>query len=152
MQKVKVDFSGLEDRSCVAPGRYIAVVKSVELKPGTNAPYIEWILAIADGTFKGLHVKHITSLSASALFNLRNTLTALGVTVPKSAVNLDLDAYIGKPLGIETFIEPYQGTDYAKVSKTFLPSALGAQSRPVAQKATATPSAELPFDEDDLDI
>lgn len=141
MSKFKVDFGGLEDKATeVVTGRFTTKIEKIELKEGTKARYLEWSLLFVDGKNKGLHVRHITSLSPNALFNLRDTLEALGVKVPKAAVAIDPDKFIGKYLGVEIVMREYEGKEYPNVKKVF----------PAAEVATVAPTDEpedeLPFD------
>lgn len=146
MEKIKVDFSGVEESSSydIAPGKYKARVEDVELKTGDKAPYLQWNLKIMSGTASGLHINHITSLSPNALFGLRDTLIAMGVNVPKAAVSIDPSKFIGKTFGIETFMNKKDGKEYANVKKVF---ALDATA-PIETPTSSAPSAgdELPFD------
>lgn len=125
MAKWKVDFTGVEDKSgydSIVPGKYLVAVESISKEEGDEYPYLQWSLKIMAGTCKGLHIRHITSLKPSALFNLRNTLTSLGLKVPKAAISLDPDKLIGAQMGVEVFLKPYEGKEYANVKKTFLAS------------------------------
>ena len=121
MAKFKVDFTGVEDKDFpeIAPGKYLAKVEEISKEEGSEYPYLKWKLSIVSGGAKGLHINHITSLKPSALFNLRNTLIALGLNVPKSAVNIDPDKLVGKTMGIEVIMRPYEGKEYPNVKKTF---------------------------------
>lgn len=119
MAKWKLDFSEVEDTPEILPGKYLVKVKSIEKKEGSEYPYLQWELTIVSGKGKGLNIRHITSLKPSALFNLRNTLVALGLNVPKSAISLDPDKLIGRQMGVEVTMRPYEGKDYPNVKKTF---------------------------------
>ncbi len=127
MAKWKLDFSGVEDTPEITPGRYLVKVKEIEKKEGSEYPYLQWTLVIVSGKGKGLHIRHITSLKPSALFNLRNTLVSLGLSVPKSAISLDPDKLIGRQMGVEVVMRPYEGKDYANVKKTFPASEFSAK-------------------------
>ena len=121
MAKFTVDFSKVEDSSfeTIAPGRYVAKIEEITKEEGTKAPYLKWSLKIMSGGAKGLHINHITTLSPNALFGLRDTLIALGVKVPKSAVAIDPDKFVGKELGIEVFIKKQDDKEYANIKKVF---------------------------------
>jgi len=144
MSKINVDFSGVEDNGGVAVGNHTAKVVSVTKEPGQGEfPYLKWDLVITSNISKGLHINHITSLKPSALFNLRNTLTALGVTVPKSAITFDPDALRGKSLGIEVFLKESEGKEYSNIKKVF----------PVGATTTkATAKAVEPDNDIDIDV
>lgn len=120
MAKVKVDFTDVSDSmGAVAPGKYIARVKAITKEEGAKAPYLKWELQILSGSAKGLSINHITSLSANALFNLRDTLLAIGVKVPKSAVAIDTDKFIGKQLGIEVVLRKVDDKEYPNIKKVY---------------------------------
>ena len=141
MAKMKVDFSGVSDSGAVAVGRHLAKVAGVSKEQGEEYPYLKWDLVIVGGVSNKLHINHITSLKPSALFNLRNTLEALGVSVPKAAISFDPEALVGKTLGIEVFLRESDGKEYANVKKVFKPET----------KAKATKVEEPEEDEDDDD-
>ncbi len=146
MAKFKIDFSGVEDVDFgeIAPGKYLAKVKEITKEEGSSYPYLKWNLVIASGKAKGLHINHITSLSPKALFNLRHTLLAIGLKVPKSAVNIDPDKLVGKTLGIETYMKDFDGKEYANVKKVFPASEF---------TETITPSAiDTPMVDGDDDV
>jgi len=120
MSKIKVDFSELEERSTeILPGKYRARIEEITKEEGQKAPYLKWKLKIVSGEAKGLHINHITSLAPNALFNLRDTLIALDIKVPKSAVTIDSNKFIGKTIGIEVAMRPYEGKEYPNVKKVF---------------------------------
>jgi hypothetical protein len=121
MAKIKVDFSGVEESKDfdIAPGKYRVKVQEITQETGAKAPYLKWKLKILNGSAKGLTIFHNTSLAPNALFSLRDTLVALGVSVPKSAVAIDPDKFIGKEFGIETTMRTYEGKEYANVKKVF---------------------------------
>lgn len=150
MAKFKVDFSGVEDSrgTEIAPGKYNARVEKVTKEEGTKAPYLAWELKITSGSAKGLHITHRTSLSPKALFGLRDTLEAFGVKVPKAAVSIDPDKFIGKSLGISVVMKPYEGKDYPNIKSVF---GLGEIPEVVATDS----DEDLPFgasDEDEISI
>ncbi len=85
MAKVRVDFSGVEEgRARVKPGDYTLRVKKVELKKGDSGKdYINLTCVIVGGKSDGTTLYHTCSLQPQALWNLRNTLVAMGLKVPK---------------------------------------------------------------------
>jgi len=120
MSKIKVDFSELEERSTeIQPGKYKACIEEITKEEGQKAPYLKWKLKITNGLAKGLHINHITSLAPNALFNLRDTLIALDIKVPKSAVTIDPSRFIGKTLGIEVVMRSYEGKEYPNIRKVY---------------------------------
>jgi len=139
MEKWSFNFSGVEDKNFdIAPGRYLAVVKNIEKKDGDEYPYLQWDLQITTGTAKGSNIRHITSFKPAALFNLRNTLIALGLAVPKAAVSIDPAKLIGRTLGIETFMKEKDGKEYANVKKVFPAKDLIKSAPPIPSVPQAT--------------
>src|SRR5690606_28865621 len=93
---LKVDFTNVEPGGKVPEGDYPVVVKEITVEESQNGnPYLKWVFSVADGRHKGKQLYHHTSLQPQALFNLRNTLEALGMEVPQKAIQLDLDNLIG---------------------------------------------------------
>lgn len=117
--KVKVDFSDTEDRVTILPGKYITKIKDVTKEKGAKAPYFKWVLQITSGKCRGLQLNHITSLSPNALFTLRNFLVALGIKVPKSAVVISPEKFVGQTIGVEVEMREYEGKDYPNVKGVF---------------------------------
>jgi len=146
MSKMKIDFSGVSEDGFVAPGNHVAKVMGITKEPGTGEfPYLKWDLMIVQGASKGLHINHITSLKPSALFNLRNTLVALGIEVPKAAITFDPDALKGKMLGIEVFLKMQDDKEYSNVKKVF----------PAKATATKAPTKAVDTeidDDDDMEV
>lgn len=116
-----IDFTNVEEGGFAVPnGKYVVKVKKIEQKTSAaGAAYFNWELMILQGPHKGKKLFHITSLKAAALFNLRNTLIALGVPVPKGKLKLDLKALIGKIMGVTVVNEQYEGKDRPKIKDTF---------------------------------
>lgn len=146
MPKITVDFTNTEDRAVgVETGKHIAKIKSITKEEGTKAPYLKWVLQITSGKSKGLLINHITSLSPQALFNLRDTLVALGVKVPKAAVLIDPDKLVGGVIGIDVVMREYDGNTYPNVKKVYAvnsaPTAeLSADDEPVIDLGDDTPA------------
>lgn len=124
MAKVSVDFSGVSDggggQYDVSAGKHTAKVLGIEQKPPGQSgyPYLQWDLEIVGGTDAGKKITHRTSLKPSALFNLRNTLLACGLKVPKSALSFEPDKLAGKTLGINVIITE---DGYSNIKDTFVP-------------------------------
>lgn len=117
--KVSVDFSGVESRILLPEGDYHVRVKSVELEESSAGnPYLKWIFATIDEE-PGLNNKsvyHNTSLQPQALWNLRNLLETLGVSVPESAVELDLEEFIDLEMVASLAHEDYQGKPQVRIT------------------------------------
>lgn len=128
MAKIKVDFTGVSDGGGfdVSPGRHSAKVKSIEYVDGKSTPSgyasLKWMLVITEGIDKGKTIRHNTTFKPEGLFNLRNTMIACGLTVPKAALNFDPDKLVGKELGIEVVMvadKVDKSKEYANVKSTF---------------------------------
>jgi len=123
-EKVTVDFTGVTGKSGgskVPEGDYVAQVNKVTQEYGqqSNKPYLQWELQIVEGKQKGKKLWHKTSLQPQALFNLRNTLEALEMEVPQSALELDLGDLVNSLLGVSVEIEIYQGKEQSRVIDVF---------------------------------
>lgn len=119
---IVIDFTNVEEGGFSVPnGDYIVKVKKIEQKTSqsSGAPYFNWELMILQGPSKGKKLFHITSLKAEALFNLRNTLTACGISVPKGKLNIDLKGLINKVMGVTVINEKYEGKDRPKIKETW---------------------------------
>lgn len=110
---VTVDFSKVSERKGgvrVPPGDYAVKVKKVVVKESKNEkPYLNWELVGLNGALKGQTIYHTTSLQEQALFNLRNTLLACKVDVPKSKVKINLKELAGKVFGVTVDDDEYKG-------------------------------------------
>ena len=151
MAKMKVDFSGVSESGGVAVGKHIAKVVGITKEAGDEYPYLKWDLVVVGGVSNKLHINHITSLKPSALFNLRNTLEALGMTVPKAAISFDPDALVGKTLGIEVFLKDVDGKEYSNIKKVFKPEGKASKA-PVADEDEDLEIDDDFDDEDDDEI
>jgi hypothetical protein len=118
---VRVDLSNVESRGPLVPeGDYTVRVSEIELKTSEKgSQYIQFVLEIVSKASKGSKLYHIASLQPQALFNLKNTLIALGVTVPTKAMDLDLDELIGLEMGVTVEHETYDGKKKARVMEVF---------------------------------
>lgn len=142
-----VDFSKVEESKSfeIPEGKYLAKVESVNVsdKEGDSGFYfLIWRLKITTAPAKNLHINHITSLKPSALFNLRDTLTALGVNVPKGKVKLNASLFSkfkGRELGIEVYEREKNGKTYPNVKNVF----------PKAEYSTSSVDEDDDFDDDD---
>lgn len=119
MAKIKVDFTDVKEFPEITAGKHVAKIKEWEMKEGEKAPYILWKLQLLTGSAKGSLIDHRTSLSPKALFGLKDLLTALGIKVPQSAISIDPDKFVGKSIGIEVNMRPYDGKEYPNVKKVF---------------------------------
>lgn len=119
---VKVDFTGVRIGGARVPdGDYRVRVVDIEERVSENSgqPYLNWELEIVGGEYDGSTIYHTTSLQKQALFNLRATLEALGLDVPESAMEIDLDALIGLEMGVTVEVQEVQGRKRSRVVDVF---------------------------------
>lgn len=93
----KLDFSDIPSNT-LPPGEYEAIIAKVEGRDGPTAPYLNWEFDVIDPEYVGRKLWMITSLSAKALWGLRDNLEALGVDVDGE---LDLELEEGTNILIE---------------------------------------------------
>lgn len=104
---ISVDFTGVEASGKVREGRQKLIVDGipeVRVSERSGSEYISWKFK-ADGGI----IYHTTSLQPQALWNLRNTLEALGLEVPEGSLDIDLTELDGLECGAEIEHEVYQG-------------------------------------------
>lgn len=84
-----VDFSGVEGSRRVPDDDYPVKSTEVTLKSGEESGegYFNFKLAITDGEHKGKALWHTCSLKESALWNLRATIEAGGMTIPEGPMS-----------------------------------------------------------------
>ncbi len=109
MAKFKADFTNVGEGpgTQVPDGDYVCKVSKITVEQGDKGKYLKWEFKIAVGDEKGKSLFDNTSLTPQSLFNLRNTIIACGIDVPKSAFAVDTDKYIGKVIGITTGTREY---------------------------------------------
>jgi len=130
--KLSIDFSNVEDRreggkaAHVPPGDYLVQVVGCELKTKKDdetSKYLSWRLQIVTPEkYKGAGtIWHTTSLKPEALWNLRNFLEDLGISVPKKSVDVPIQAIVAKKLiiGVTLDDDTYNEKTKSKVQATF---------------------------------
>lgn len=116
---IKVDFADTQGRVLMAEGDYLAKVEKVEQKTSDNSgnDYLAWTFRTIDDdkkyNNKPLYVN--TSLQPQALWNLRNLLEALGVDVPDSEMELQLEEYIDLECVLTVEDDEYEGRKTSRV-------------------------------------
>lgn len=107
MTVLNLDFTDVESGGGILPaGTYQARVKSIEVKEGQKANYLNWCFQ-AEGGVAYL----MTSLADKALWKLKGVLESLGAEIPQSKLKIDTDKLIGRPATIHVVNEPYTGSD-----------------------------------------
>lgn len=115
---VTVDMSGVESGGKAVPdGVYAVVVHEISEEEGDKGPYLKWVFKITDGPASSALLYDNLSLSPKALWKLKGLLETLGVEVPDSSMELDLEEYIGMEMTVTIANEEYQGKDRPKISQ-----------------------------------
>lgn len=106
-----VDFSNTESK--LKPGEYLGTVEEVTVETSqSNTEYLKWKFKLDEGGI----AYYNTSLQPQALWNLRNLLEALGVEVPNSALDIDMEDLLGRELMILIDLEEYEGKKRPKMT------------------------------------
>jgi Protein of unknown function (DUF669). len=110
-RKISVDMSGVESSKKVAEGDYRLKVTGVEKEKAESSgkDKLSWEFEITAGKSKGATLYYTTSLQPQALWNLKGLLENLGVEVPDSAMDLDLDDLVDREVGGTVEHEVYEG-------------------------------------------
>lgn len=89
MPRITVDFSDVQDFEVLPKGDYPIVVDKVEMRDGTEYPYLNWQLKVSEGEHKDRLLWIITSFSPKALFRLKDILENLGVFSEELDIEVD---------------------------------------------------------------
>lgn len=155
--ELNVNFSDVQSKAAVPAGDYAGVIADcvVKEKQGSDHPYLNWDIQIAEGDHEGRHVYLTTSFKPEALWKMMETFQNLGLTDEEYNLKFD-DAtgqllepeVIGLPCTAQVFNEPYNNRMTSKVSSILGPNGEGAAevvppvaARP-ATKATAAVAAK----------
>lgn len=126
---VSVDFTDVETRVVVPAGEYPIEVTEVVQKTSESSgnDYLNWVMEVTEGKFKGKKLYYITSLVPEALWNLRGLLEALGIEVPSSPMDLDLDDLAGRTGIAVVEEETYKGKPQSRVVDIYTEGEEGAR-------------------------
>lgn len=144
--KLTVDFSEVQSKATVPAGNYPGVIADCLLKEkaGSDHPYLNWDVVIAEGEYEGRHLFLTTSFKPEALWKMMETFQNLGFDAKE--IDLDVDdetaqlkdpEVIGLPCTVEVFNELYNNRNTSKVSSILGPNGEGGQAAP----AEAAPAA-----------
>jgi len=118
---VKVDLSQVETKQVLPEGDYKVSIREVSQETGESSgkSYLKWVLEVESGTHKGATLYYNTTLQPQALFSLKNILLALGVSIPKSIMSLDLDSLEGLEMMVGVGQEIYDGKKKNEIIDTY---------------------------------
>jgi len=148
MSNVAVDFTGVETGGYLPAGIYRARVSGLERKEGQKAPYLLWTFTSAEPDTEGLKSTIMTSLSANALWKLKEVLQAFGVKAD-SPLRFDTEKFVGRPAMIEVANDPYVGSDGQTRDSHKIARVFGRATEATPQE---TPKAQAPPVDDRSDI
>jgi uncharacterized protein DUF669 len=125
---MRIDFGGVpEERRQrgrhIPEGEYAAKIVSWKKRykddDKTNVPYLQWVIQVADGKYKGVPLYENTSLKKDALFNLRNLIYAATDgkrNVAGKTVEFNPDALVGKRICIVVEDNEYNNTIRSQIA------------------------------------
>lgn len=106
---LSIDLSQVEGRVNFTEGDHLLEVVEVTQETGSKADYLSWKLRCVEGDSEGAVVYNNTSLSEQSLWNLRTKLEALGVEIPDSEFDIDLEELVGLQMMGSIELETYEG-------------------------------------------
>lgn len=113
---VTVDFEGVEGRTVIPEGEYVVKVLEVEEGESNNGnPKLTWKFEITDGEYEGKNLYYTSSLVPEALWRLRSLLEALGLDVPDSEMDIDLDELVDAEVNVSVEHDTYEGKKQSKI-------------------------------------
>ncbi len=114
---LSVDFSNVQEVADLPEGTYQVKVDEITKKQSDKSGkyYLAFVFKVMDAEYKDTPLYHNCSLQPQALFNLKRTLEALGVDIPKNKIKIDLKKIIGMTCAAQVEIETYQGKDRPKI-------------------------------------
>jgi hypothetical protein len=133
---IRVDFTGIESggggNPHVPEGDYGLTCVSAKLKKGSDSGknYIDFVFKANKGNKKGVgkQFHHSASLQKQSLWNLRNILESMGMTVPSKAVKIPLEKLKGKECAGTMTDDEYEGRTKSIITAFFPIDDLGKTS------------------------
>ena len=150
--KFTADFSNYKDRfgGYVAPGQYLATIEDAEgnTSKAGNEMIVMSLRIRSAGDFQNTTLIDRFTLTDKAIFRLVNFLEVLtGKPVPRKALTIETDKWLGRQIGVEVEDREYQGRTSSNVTAYLKPSMVGGGG---GGEATEEP-ADLPDDLPDED-
>jgi hypothetical protein len=96
MGKFAVDFSNVESFEPLPEGEYRCRIEEVVVKrnKADTGDYLNWTLEVIDGEFSGRKLWLMTSLSAKALWKLKEVFESLGIEGDQQELEWDDDTML----------------------------------------------------------
>lgn len=141
---ISLDLSKVEGRVNFKEGDHLLEVLEVTKEEGSKAPYLNWKMQAVEGDSEGAIVYNNTSLSEQSLWNLRTKLEALGVEIPDSEFDLDLDDLVGLTLMGTIELETYEGKKRPRLADFWAADEAEPEPEPKKTRARRGAKAEEP--------
>lgn len=146
---VTIDFTGVEAGGGAPPeGRYEVEVAAVEQEEGPAGPYLGFEYKIIGPGKKKGKLWDNCSMSEQSLWRLRGILETLGVEVPDSETDIDLEELVGLTMGVEVAHEVYNKKNVARITDWF---EVGSEGIEDDEDETPPKSKKKSRDEDEED-
>lgn len=143
---VRLDLSDIETRGrFTEEGDYPLRVVEVTQEEGDKGPYLNWKIECREGEAEGALVYNNTSLTPQSLWNVRAMLEAIGVDIPDSEFDLDLEELAGKDFEGTIELETYEGKKRPRLSDFWA----APEEEPAPKKRGSKAKAEPEEDEED---
>lgn len=151
MGEINVNFADVKTRSLVPAGDYPGVIADCILrqKAGSDHPYLNWDVIIAEGDYEGRHVYMTSSFKPEALFNMMGAFRNLGYLEDEYNIRFNDDTgqvvepeVVGLACIARVYNEPYAGRQTSKISDILGPN--GEDSSQAAVEEAPVPAAASP--------
>jgi hypothetical protein len=130
IKPIKIDFTNVKEPSAynpkhIEPGEYLGKIKAViEKKSNDGDPMLVYEVTLDDvpGASYPYYVKINFDTEKSQAWKIRQLFMAAGITVPKKALNVNVEKVVGKRVGVEIEEDEYQGRMKGAVRRFILAS------------------------------
>lgn len=120
--EISVDLSEVTTSKTIPEGDYHVTLQDATVEKSRNGnDFIKMEFEVSGGKYSGSKLYHNCSLQPQALFNLRNVLEALGMSIPNKAFDLNLKELIGLDCEVIVAHEKYEGKNKAVITDFLLP-------------------------------
>lgn len=95
--KANFDFSKIDTFETLPQGEYTCFLFDVNVKPTSKGDQMYvLVLKVAEGEYKGRQLFCNLPVLPQTMWKIKETLEAFGAEIPKKAVQVDFDDYLGK--------------------------------------------------------
>lgn len=125
----QVDFSGVKDggnfnKKRIPSGDYLAKIVKVEDAESKTDKTFQYLFSIKIVERPSSILPYYCKLQDNQLWKLRNILIAAGKVVPKKKMKVDVNALVGKEIGVTIEDAEYEGKDQSEIAGVFPKSEL----------------------------